>query len=314
MLALHVHHCRSHPMDLGVGRILPGKPGKRLLMRQPRIKKECDPLHTSPDSEPGSPQFTCSSSLLPLPPVRLERQCSEPPPCSSPQPNTSSSNLLAVPQQTYLVKQHSHPLLPSQQSSNPPTTTSLLVQRQLSQPAPGHSCLVPPPAPPLQVHLVAAPVQPPHNQDPTRSISPSPTVVIEQLPVLRVVADPQSGQDANKLLSGGLRVRTDELRRSTSSPQASSPREAFEPQRSGHCPVLRPGPALGCNFCWNTIDNHGRILRRKTKYHCPECQTNLCIVPCFQEYHERHLAAGSRETAGTVSPTILKVLPKTSSI
>ncbi|XP_037827640.1 repressor of RNA polymerase III transcription-like, partial [Lucilia sericata] len=54
-----------------------------------------------------------------------------------------------------------------------------------------------------------------------------------------------------------------------------------------HCPVIRPGPALGCNFCWNTIDGHGRILRRKTKYHCPECQTNLCIVPCFQEYHER---------------------------
>lgn len=57
--------------------------------------------------------------------------------------------------------------------------------------------------------------------------------------------------------------------------------------RSSHCPVVRPGPALGCNFCWNTIDAHNRILRRKTKYHCPECQTNLCIVPCFQEYHER---------------------------
>lgn len=96
--------------------------------------------------------------------------------------------------------------------------------------------------------------------------------------------------------------------------QASSPREAFESQRSGHCPVLRPGPALGCNFCWNTIDGHGRILRRKTKYHCPECKTNLCIVPCFQEYHERQHAGGSRETAGSVSPTIMKILPKTSSI
>lgn len=61
----------------------------------------------------------------------------------------------------------------------------------------------------------------------------------------------------------------------------------LENPRSSHCPVIRPGPALGCNFCWNTIDGHGRILRRKTKYHCPECQTNLCIVPCFQEYHER---------------------------
>ncbi len=54
----------------------------------------------------------------------------------------------------------------------------------------------------------------------------------------------------------------------------------------GHCPKAREGPALGCNYCWNTTDSNGRILRRKTKYHCPECQANLCIVPCFQQYHE----------------------------
>ena len=54
----------------------------------------------------------------------------------------------------------------------------------------------------------------------------------------------------------------------------------------GHCPKARDGPALGCNYCWNTTDTNGRILRRKTKYHCPECQANLCIVPCFQHYHE----------------------------
>ena len=39
----------------------------------------------------------------------------------------------------------------------------------------------------------------------------------------------------------------------------------------------RDGPALSCNYCWNTTDGSGRILRRKTKYLCPECQTNLCI-------------------------------------
>ncbi|XP_069686532.1 protein bric-a-brac 1 isoform X1 [Periplaneta americana] len=307
----------QQPSTPQASRVPPGKPAKRLLMRQHRIKKECDPTHTSPDSEPGSPQFTSSSNLLTLPPVRIERHCSEPPPCSSPspspQPNLSTSNLLAVPQPTYLVKQHSHPLLPSQQSSpTQPSPPSLLIQRQLSQPSPGQSCLVPPPPPPLHVHLVTAPIQSPHNQEPTnRAVSPS--VVIEQLPVLRVVAE-QTAEAAKVSQSGGLRVRSDELRRASSSPQAPSPREVFEPQRSGHCPVLRPGPALGCNFCWNTIDGHGRILRRKTKYHCPECQTNLCIVPCFQEYHERQLASGSRETAGTVSPTIMKVLPKTSSI
>ena len=59
------------------------------------------------------------------------------------------------------------------------------------------------------------------------------------------------------------------------------------PEQFGHCPKARDGPALGCNFCWNTTDANGRILRRKTKYHCPDCQANLCIVPCFQAYHEQ---------------------------
>ena len=59
------------------------------------------------------------------------------------------------------------------------------------------------------------------------------------------------------------------------------------PEQFGHCPKAREGPALGCNYCWNTTDVNGRILRRKTKYHCPDCQANLCIVPCFQAYHEQ---------------------------
>ncbi|KMY97263.1 AF4/FMR2 family member lilli isoform X1 [Drosophila simulans] len=99
-----------------------------------------------------------------------------------------------------------------------------------------------------------------------------------------------------------LRVKNEELQRSVSSPQTQREIITLENPRSSHCPVIRPGPALGCNFCWNTIDGHGRILRRKTKYHCPECQTNLCIVPCFQEYHERlnneAAAASSGAAAG----------------
>jgi hypothetical protein len=200
-------------------RVPPGKPGKRLLMRQHRIKKECDPTHTSPDSEPGSPHFTSGSSLLSLPPVRIERQCSEPPPCSSPslQPNPTTPNLLTVPAPTFLVKQHSHPLLPSQQSTTPPTPTSLLVQRQLSQPALGQTCLVP--SPTLHhVHLVATPVQTPPIQEPTsRAVSPS--VVLEQLPVLRVVTDQTTAETTKSSSHGGIRVRTDELRRASSSPQ-----------------------------------------------------------------------------------------------
>ena len=76
-------------------------------------------------------------------------------------------------------------------------------------------------------------------------------------------------------------------------PQSSSPSTSslsivsgLPVEQFGHCPKAREGPALGCNYCWNTTDPNGRILRRKTKYHCPDCQANLCIVPCFQAYHE----------------------------
>lgn len=116
-----------------------------------------------------------------------------------------------------------------------------------------------------------------------------------------------------------LRVKNEELQRSVSSPQVRLSTEhlkliltrlffqtqreiiTLENPRSSHCPVIRPGPALGCNFCWNTIDGHGRILRRKTKYHCPECQTNLCIVPCFQEYHERLNNEAAAATSGAAA-------------
>lgn len=75
----------------------------RFLMRQPRIKRESDPSQ-NPDADPLSPQY------LTVPPARVERQCSEPLPAPvSPPPG----NLLTVPG-GLLVKQHSHPLLPSQ--------------------------------------------------------------------------------------------------------------------------------------------------------------------------------------------------------
>lgn len=66
----------------------------RLLIRQNRVKKECD------GEDMG----------VTIPRV-VERQCSEPGPSQS--PTQPSPNLLTVPQATYLVKQHSSPLLPS---------------------------------------------------------------------------------------------------------------------------------------------------------------------------------------------------------
>ncbi|XP_044734473.1 protein tramtrack, beta isoform-like isoform X3 [Chrysoperla carnea] len=69
----------------------------RLLIRQPRIKKYSDSSQQSPEGDLPSPQY------LNLPPIKIERQCSEP-----------SPHLLSVPRTSTLVKQHSHPLLPSQ--------------------------------------------------------------------------------------------------------------------------------------------------------------------------------------------------------
>ncbi|XP_062551983.1 uncharacterized protein LOC134217222 [Armigeres subalbatus] len=96
--------------------------------------------------------------------------------------------------------------------------------------------------------------------------------------------------------TSSIRIKGDELSRSASSPLMSSRSKeipGLDSQRSSHCPVVREGPALGYNFCWNTR----RILRQKPKYHCPECQTNLCIAPCFQEYHERQSAENPAPTS-----------------
>lgn len=74
----------------------------RFLMRQPRIKRESD---SSQPSDTDLPTL----HYLNVPHLgRVERQHSDPLPAHSPPPG----NLLSVP--GGLVKQHSHPLLPSQ--------------------------------------------------------------------------------------------------------------------------------------------------------------------------------------------------------
>ncbi|XP_050459637.1 protein tramtrack, alpha isoform isoform X3 [Cataglyphis hispanica] len=269
----------------------------RLLIRQPRVKKE--PSHLSPDGEASSSPHIVSTSghlaastlNLPQASRSFEESRISPPPHTmlvnqlvSQQNPLTSPNLLTVPQPSYLTKQHSHPLLSSQQ---PSTSGTYWIHRQ-------HS----------------------HPELPGRTTSPS--IVIEPAPILKTEEEgceetstpvtPSELGTGGGGTSTGLRVKTTELRRTSSSPQTSSSsresRENMGDQRLGHCPVLRQGPALGCNHCWNTIDDHGRILRRKTKYHCPECQINLCIVPCFQEYHEQRRELISK----------LKPLPKTSSV
>ncbi|XP_062554797.1 uncharacterized protein LOC134219912 [Armigeres subalbatus] len=117
-------------------------------------------------------------------------------------------------------------------------------------------------------------------------------------PITTITTTSTTSSTAAVLLAdlSSIRIKGDELSRSASSPLMSSRSKeipGLDSQRSSHCPVVREGPALGCNFCWNTK----RILRRKIKYHCPECQTNLCIAPCFQEYHERQSAENPAPTS-----------------
>lgn len=109
----------------------------RLLIRQQRIKKDGDQTGDLETPEAGIYQEYLLSVPSSSSGARMERHASEPSPAtSSGFMSTSSlsgpSNLLTVPtHSSYLIKQHSHPLLPSQSSS---PTTSYSLTRQLSQP------------------------------------------------------------------------------------------------------------------------------------------------------------------------------------
>ncbi|XP_053663655.1 mucin-5AC-like [Anopheles marshallii] len=342
----------------------------RLLIRQQRIKKESDsssigqqPYEPDTPSDDNSPTAQYGHQhLLTVPSHhRFERQVSEPilPLSSSisviggPIGSSGESrhgagdrphgHLLSVPtsQQPYLVKQHSHPLLPSQTSASGHSAGGTFeplqaynLQRQLSHPGTGQRGNSTP------LTLVTSSSGSTHYLTPSSSLktdsdeesgtptsaiptiqlqssvdrtgSSGPTVVIvpaepiqtascgSSVSVVSNASDQQSNPTTiTSAPTSTIRVKGEELSRSISTPLTSSRSTdipGLDNPRSSHCPVVREGPALGCNFCWNTIDAHGRILRRKTKYHCPECQTNLCIVPCFQEYHERQSAENPTPT------------------
>ncbi|KAK7078365.1 hypothetical protein SK128_018875 [Halocaridina rubra] len=147
-----------------------------------------------------------------------------------------------------------------------------------------------PPRPPRAVSEEPAMTRPSLAHTP-ELLAPGPSTLVQSI-----------SQDSG--LDGGLG------RRMAPIPQISSadPSPIRQVSAPGHCPVLRGGPALGCNYCWNSTDQQGRVLRRKTKYHCPECRTNLCIVPCFHEYHKQI------EKAQDTDKQITKILTKTSSM
>lgn len=156
-----------------------GTKRNRFLIRQQRIKRDNDTgiAHHSPDMEIDCATSTLttsqllptnlsgnislhaipsfSSNYLTVPTPKIERHASEPAPNVPPSPplqvSTTSAHLLNVPSHgmshhhhtPFLVKQHSHPLLPSQQTHlSPPTSapittgnqSSFELQRQYSHP------------------------------------------------------------------------------------------------------------------------------------------------------------------------------------
>lgn len=181
--------------------VVMGSKRGRFLIRQTRIKKESDIIeHSLPGIEER--QTIYSSGLLSVPPPKIERHASEP--ASS---MTQAHHLLTVP--SYLVKQHSHPLLPSQ-SHSPPITT-LTLHRQLSHPtitSMTSSTLTSQLSMDSNLPYVSS-SSIKSEEFLTGSKANSPTVVIVSDP-LTLPTDLPS-----------IRVKTDELHRSISSPQVS---------------------------------------------------------------------------------------------
>lgn len=197
----------------------------RLLIRQQRIKKDNDQSNTG-DLE--TPEVCYSEYLLSVPTPKIERHASEPSPSSSSQllssPSISSQNLLSVPQH-YLIKQHSHPLLPSQ-SQSPPAYS---LTRQLSHPLQTTSTITQSTTTTqqsqqqqMQQQMLKQSHMHHHQSAPnlmTQQQMGNPTVVI--IPELSNVVSGNelpSQQSSQHLQLPSIRVKSEELQRSVSSP------------------------------------------------------------------------------------------------
>jgi hypothetical protein len=226
----------------------------RLLIRQQRVKKDGDQTGDLETPEAGA----YSEYLLSVPSsgAKMERHASEPSPASSSlisSPSVSGQNLLSVPSHSsYLVKQHSHPLLPSQQTSSP--STSYTLTRQLSYPTQTSAqsqTIVSTVTTHAAQEIVASGqlLQLQHHKPPVRSqtmphytisemdmggndkqhMSGSPTVVIipdmssdqqhQQISQQQIQQQPQhQKQSQHHLQLPSIRVKSEELQRSISQP------------------------------------------------------------------------------------------------
>ena len=59
----------------------------------------------------------------------------------------------------------------------------------------------------------------------------------------------------------------------------------------GHFPIELPpsekkrAPTRRCVICAQKRDEHGKKVRKETRYQCEKCKESMCITPCFKEYH-----------------------------
>lgn len=46
-------------------------------------------------------------------------------------------------------------------------------------------------------------------------------------------------------------------------------------------------PARQCYVCSLKKNDNGKIIRKETRYFCPDCDVGLCLSPCFKIYHTK---------------------------
>ncbi|CAH2020340.1 unnamed protein product [Acanthoscelides obtectus] len=77
------------------------------------------------------------------------------------------------------------------------------------------------------------------------------------------------------------------------SPRTGRPSTQLTPLRltGRHFPDLIPAtekkanPTRQCGICSRARDEREKKIRRGTKYYCADCETPLCVTPCFRIYH-----------------------------
>ncbi|XP_043235305.1 protein abrupt-like isoform X1 [Amphibalanus amphitrite] len=248
-----------------------------LLQRQPRVKRECDqPVGGGSADEPhGRPPPLSQQS------ASVETLVSDTPPAAG-------GPYLAVPTGSYW---------PVRQMSTPTPVLSTREGTLVKQGSmPSMACVPQPSSSPATIQKQrSTPVL-------SRGGSGPPAYFVvggsSATPLMPVVVS--QSQSVPQILL-------------TSADEAQPPSERSPSCRS-HAPVLRDGPAVSCSHCWNTEYSQGRTLRRKTKYMCRDCSVSLCIVPCFQEYHETVSKSPLVVTRDPNKPLNKKILPKLGSL